>query len=57
MKSEQNLNAVKQNFEIQSAFKGSDCRRVMVAVMDMLTRLSKVVHVPFILFSLAELQF
>ena len=55
MKSEQNLNAVKQNFE--SAFKGSDCRRVMVAVMDMLTRLSKVVHVPLVLFSLAELQF
>ena len=35
-KSEQNLNAVKQKFEISKCFKGSECRRIMVAEVDLL---------------------
>ena len=31
MKSEKNLNAVKQNFESKKCFNGSECKRVKVA--------------------------
>ena len=39
MKYEQNLN-VKQNFESTTFFKGSECKRVKVAEVDLLVHLS-----------------
>ena len=40
MKSEQNLNAVKQKFEGTKYFKGSACKRVEAAKVDLLAHLS-----------------
>ena len=40
MKSEQNLNAVKQNFESTKCFKSSENKGVRIAEVDLLTRLS-----------------
>ena len=44
MKSEQNLNAEKQNFESTNCFKGSECKRFKVAEVDLLAYLSSDEH-------------